>query len=539
MGTEGAARSEPTADGFSLTVQDIADSLEDDLLVVDSGYRIRFANRLVRSRLAMGPESPVGRLCYEVFFGREKPCSAPLWDCPLRTVLKSGRAAAVIHPIRVGGAETYLKLTAYPLRDSQGAIRAVVELRRDVTAERQLETQILRQHHRLLALNQISTAVSGLHDLDTILSIALDNVLEIVNGATGGVLFLDRDSETLYYRIHRGLSSHYVEEMRIPLGQGIAGRVAQTGEPMLIEDLSRDSRTVRPDLVNAEGLRGFVSIPLKTRGEVVGVMNVASNTIGRFGADDVALLNSIGDYLGAAVEQARLYERLARAGESYQILLQRTLTAQEEERKRIARELHDGTSQALTSLTLNLRALMEMAQQKDITDPEFVEMLHKTHHRAVLAGNDIVKLMKALRPTLLDELGLPAAIHRYAREILESQGITVATDFRGMDRRLPPEVEVTFFRVAQGLIGNILEHSAARRAFLGLHCDDRGCVLRVEDDGKGFDVCKLTRIEPSGRGAGLFTVKERARLVGGSCQVESEPGRGTRIRVEIPLAVHP
>lgn len=319
------------------------------------------------------------------------------------------------------------------------------------------------------------------------------------------------------------------------LGEGIAGRVAQTGEAILLEDISSDARVARPDLVSAEGIKAFVSIPLKAKDKVMGVMNIASHEVGHFGIDDVSLLNSIGDYLGSAIEQVSLYERLARAGERYRTLLQHALTAQEQERKRIARELHDETSQSLTSLTLSLQALIQMAEMRGIGDAEFMARLKTTHSNAVHAGKEIVRLMKELRPTLLDELGLPAAIHRYAKDSLEAHGINLSTKFSGLTERLPTEVEVTFFRIAQGLIGNILEHSGASNVSVELACTGGGCVLRIEDDGKGFDVSKLTRVDTSGRGAGVFTMKERARLVGGQCRIDSRPGQGTRVTVNIPL----
>ena len=520
---------------LDITLQEIVDGVEDQLLVIDSEHRIRFANLAMQGELEQGAESPMGRLCYEVIHHRDRPCSAPLWDCPLKKILEKGRTVTLIHPVRTNEGDTYIKITAYPLRDSYGNIKAVVELRKDVTAERELESQILRRHHQLLALSHISSAVSGLWDLDAILRIALDNVLEIINGTIGGILLLDEETELLRYRVHRGLSHKYAEKIQMPLGKGIAGRVAQTGEPILLEDISKDPRTAHPDLIRAEGIKGFVSIPLKAKDKVVGVMNVASHVVGRFASDDVALLTSIGDYLGTAIEQARLYSRLARAGERYLALLRHALTAQEEERKRIARELHDETSQALTSLTLSLQAIIETAEMKDIGDAEFIDKVRATHAYAVQAGYEVVRLMKELRPTLLDELGLAAAVHRYAKDNLVTQGINVSAEFNGTDERLPPEVEVTLFRVAQGLIGNILEHSEAKNASIKIECDAKECVLHIADDGKGFDVRKITRVEPSGRGAGLFTIRERLRFVGGTAHVESKSGRGTKVIAKVPL----
>jgi len=521
--------------GLDMSLQDIVDSVEDELLVIDSEYRIRFANSAARGRLRKETDSPIERLCYNVLHNRDRPCSAPLWDCPLSKVLKSGTTIRLIHPVHTFGADTYIKITAYPLQDSHGNTKAIVELRRDVTAERELETHILRRHHQLSALSHISSAVSGLQDLAAILKIALDNVLELINGDVGGILLMDEGTKTLYYRVQRGLSPEYTEGMRISLGEGIAGGVAQTGESILLEDISKDPRETHPDLVSAEGLKGFVSIPLKAKDKVIGVMNLASHVAGRFGADDVSLLKSIGDYLGTTIEQARLYERLARIGERYRILLRHALTAQEQERKRIARELHDETSQSITSLTLSLQAIIGMAEMKGFGDTEFMEKLKSTHAYTVHAGNEIVKLMKELRPTLLDELGMPAAIHRYAKDTLEVQGINLSTEFEGTDRRFPPEVEVTLFRIAQGAIGNVLEHSEAKNVSIKLECNTSECVLTIKDDGKGFDASKLTKVDPGGRGAGLFTMRERTTLVGGTGYVESKPGQGTKIIAKVPL----
>jgi formylmethanofuran:tetrahydromethanopterin formyltransferase len=164
---------------------------------------------------------------------RDKPCGPPLWDCPLSRVLETGAATTVIHPIRTAGTENYLKITAFPLRDGKGNVTGIVELKRDVTAERELESQLLRRHHQLLALSHISSAISGVQDLDTILRITLDSVLKLINSDIGGILLLDEETDRLYYRVQRGLSPRYAEEMRMPIGEGIAGSVAASGEPIV------------------------------------------------------------------------------------------------------------------------------------------------------------------------------------------------------------------------------------------------------------------------------------------------------------------
>jgi signal transduction histidine kinase len=523
---------------LDISLQDVMDGVEDKLFVIDREYRVSFANLAMRQKLPEG-ESFIGKRCYEVFEGKNNPCSSPLWNCPLMRVLQSGDPTTIISPDHDLSTETvsnrYIKITLYPLKDSQGTINTIVELRKDVTAERELENQILRRHHHLYALNRISSATSGLWDLDAILNIALDTVLEIIGATTGGILLLHEQTQLLSYRVYRGLSAKYVEQVKMSLGEGIAGRVAQTGEPVVLEDISRDPRAAYPDLVSTEGLKGFVSVPLKAKDKVVGVMNIAAHTPGQFSAEDMFLLNSIGCQLGTAIEQARLYQRLELGRERYQTLLQHALTAQEEERKRIARELHDETSQALTSLTLNLQAAITKAETDGVVEADFIGRLQKIQSVAVHTQNEISKLMKELRPTLLDELGLPAAISRYAKDSLESLGTKVSTEFKGVEERLPTEVEVTLFRIAQGTIGNILEHAEAKNVSIRLECNASECVLDVKDDGKGFDVSKITRVDKGGRGAGLFTMKERARLVGGGCNIKSRPGKGTRIVVKVPV----
>jgi len=399
-----------------------------------------------------------------------------------------------------------------------------------------LESETKNRTDDLIALSRVSAAISGLSDLGAILQIGLHSVLDIMGGAAGGIMLLDEQTRTLSYSVYHGFSAKYAEETRLNLGEGIVGKVAQSGRPILVEDISLEPGTARLDLIGMEGLKAFLSIPLQAKGNVLGVMNVASHMPRRFTKTDTHFLHSIGDLLGTAIEQAQLYEQLKKGRERYRQLAQQVLLAQEEERRRIARELHDETSQSLTGLALNLQVLMETAETLGIKDPEFKARLKKTQSLAVQISTEVSRLIADLRPSLLDTLGLIPAIRQYAETNLAPLGITVSFEFEGAEGSLPPEVEVGLFRWAQVAIGNIMEHSQARNVTISLKREDDELVLCIIDDGKGFDVSRITGIEESGRGAGLFGAKERVRLLGGECSVQSQPEQGTTATARVPMA---
>lgn len=397
------------------------------------------------------------------------------------------------------------------------------------------ENEAKNRDDELMALSRVSAAISGLWDLEAILKVGLNSVLEIMHGVTGGVMFLDEETKSLSYFVYQGLSAKYAEEMRLKLGEGIAGKVAQDGRAILLEDISLEPRAARPDLIKTEGLKAFISVPLRAKDKILGVMNVASSMPRRFGNRDIYLLHSIGDILGTAIEQGKLYEQLRKSRERYRELARQILIAQEEERRRIARELHDETSQTLSGLALNLQALIEMAEAAGIKNPEFKERLKKIHSLTVQASTEVGRLIANLRPTILDTLGLIPAIRRYAETNLIPMGIKVSLELQETVKPLLPEVEMGLFRWAQGVIGNIIQHSKARNATISLRREGDEIVLFISDDGKGFDASQLTGIDKGGRGAGLFGVKERIGLLGGTCSVQSQPGKGTTVTARIPI----
>ena len=392
-----------------------------------------------------------------------------------------------------------------------------------------------KYYHDLVALSRVSAAISGLHELDAILRIGLDNVLNIMNGTVGGIMLLDESSQTLFYRVYHGLSTKYAEEMRLKLGEGIAGKVAQSGRSVLLEDISLEPNAARIDLISLEGLRAFISVPLRAKDDVLGVLNVASHVPHSFTKEDVHLLHSIGDQLGTAIEQARLHERLRKARERLRKLARQNLIAEEEERRRIARELHDETSQSLSGIALQLEALIEMSAKSGNQDATFIAGLKKVQSLTVQVHKEVSRVISNLHPAVLDTLGLVAAVRQHAKNRLQPLNINVTTEVKGTEMRFPPDVEAALFRVFQGAIGNIAEHSKAKNASIVLVYQPDEFSLSISDDGQGFDVSKITDVEESGRGRGLFSMRERIGFLGGTSGIESKIGAGATVWAKIPI----
>ena len=387
----------------------------------------------------------------------------------------------------------------------------------------------------LVALSRVAAAISGLVDLEAILRVGLDTALAILDSAIGGIMLLDENEKTLSYRVYHGISDEYAQEMHLKLGEGVAGKVAENARSIMVEDISRESGAANPDLISKEGLKAFVSVPLMSKDKVLGVMNVASRLPRQFTEKDIHLLHATGDLLGLAIEQAKLYEELRRGRERYRQLARFAVMAQEDERKRLSRELHDETSQALSGLAFNLQAVIEMVDMADIRDARIKETLKKAHELAIHIGDEIHRLIVNLRPTLLDSLGLIPALRQHAESTLVPMGISVSFQFDDLERTLPREVETGLFRAAQGAIGNIQQHSRATSASISLTVSGNELVLCISDNGVGFDVSQIRGIEASGRGAGVFSIKERVKLMGGSCVIKSEAGKGTIATARIPI----
>ena len=210
-------------------------------------------------------------------------------------------------------------------------------------------------------------------------------------------------------------------------------------------------------------------------------------------------------------------------------LLKQVVSAQEAERQRIARELHDETGQALTAIGLGLRAVSMSLQQ----DPDKAATnLRHLEGMTARSLTELQHLIADLRPSHLDDLGLPAALRWYASEVQNRVPLRINVEVRGEPRPIDPVANTALFRVAQEALTNVVKHAQAQSAKVQLCYEPTVVMLQVEDDGCGFDV--KARSDPQRPAWGLLGMEERATLLGGYVAIQSQPGHGTRIEMMIP-----
>jgi signal transduction histidine kinase len=306
----------------------------------------------------------------------------------------------------------------------------------------------------------------------------------------------------------------------------VGTEIPQRSKTMLVLERKRseriDSALDDPEIdqISARtfGMRTALYVPLLLRDEAIGVIT-ARDKIGvdpRFTDEDVRLAEVFAQRASVAVELSRLVARDA---------LQRVVTAQEAERRRLARELHDETGQALTSILLGLRTVEE-AQTRD----QRREAMDTVRELVRATLQDVRQLAVDLRPTALDDFGLVPALERLAHGFSETTGIQLDFQSALPPERLPPETETALYRIVQEALTNIVKHARASRVSVLLARRPSSVTLVIEDDGVGFEVA-AARPEA----LGLLGMRERVSLLGGRLTIESTPDAGTTCIAEVPL----
>lgn len=366
-------------------------------------------------------------------------------------------------------------------------------------------TRRRRQERLIESLNQVASAISSTMGTEEVLRTVVDEAKELV-GTDKAVLCLLTDSGP-DLRIDeravfvRGRRSQYPEEWWRARIHQVAGETMARNVP-LVEEVDD---------------AWLLTVPVKIKNRPIGVLAAINPKDRRFREGEISLMAILGAFAGTAIESARLNEQSA-----YALLA--------DERDRIAKEMHDGLSQQLFSVSLEL----DVCRKRLETRPE--EVAARLERQQAVVSRSLGELRRYiydLRPVSLDKLGLIGAIELRSREIAAANGFASSVSADGDRRALPPAAEAAVYRIAQEALGNVARHARASRVRVSLRYRPSSFELVVEDDGVGFAVPRAGSAGDADEGIGLRSMRDRAAAEGGTLTVTSDD-RGTRVSAVLP-----
>ena len=368
---------------------------------------------------------------------------------------------------------------------------------------------------QLESLNEIGGALVGELELGPLLDLVTSRLRELIGARLVAIALPAGDA--LRIAAAEGEGAADLEAVDSLEHDSKTGRVLERGRSERVDSLLEDPE-VNQDIARRLGASTGLYVPLLARERPIGVL-VAHDKMGpdpRFSSADLRLAEQFANRAAIAVDLSR---RVARDA------LRRVVSGQELERRRLARELHDETGQALTSILLGLRAVEEAA------GPDAMRTA-ASNLRELVVGTlqDVRRLAVQLRPKALDDFGLVAAVERLVQTFSEATAIRVDLEAQLGDARLPAEVETTLYRIVQEALTNIVKHAGASRVSILLVRRRGTATVVIEDDGQGFDPSELRE-----EGIGIIGMRERVELHEGRLTVESTPGSGATLAAEVPL----
>ena len=372
----------------------------------------------------------------------------------------------------------------------------------------------------LESLNEVGDALAAELELEPLLGLVARRLRGLIEARLVLIALPETGGENLRIAAADGDGSdaYGLIGVELELGGSKTGRVLQRGRSERVDSVLDDPE-IDQQAARRMGVRSALYAPLVVRGRPIGVV-VAHDKLGAtssFADDDVRLTESLAARAATAVD---LSERVSRDA------VRRVVEAQELERTRLARELHDQTGQALTSILLGLKSLEER-----VDSDEGRVAVAELRDLVVSTLQDVRRLAVELRPAALDDFGLGPAIERLRDTVAEQSDVSVDVQSGLGDERLPAETETALYRIVQEALTNVLKHAEATRVTVRLSQTEKVVALIVQDNGKGFE---LESVRDGG--LGLIGMRERVGLLGGRLTVESSEGAGTMLKAEVPLS---
>lgn len=390
-----------------------------------------------------------------------------------------------------------------------------------------------RRAAEMVLLNDVARTLSSTLQLDEVLTRIMEQVETLLNVEAGSLLLTDQTTGELVFQIALGDKADEVKPFRIPKGQGIAGEVALTGMPLMIANVDQDKRHFKKlDQTTNFLTRNILCVPLVLYDQIIGVLEVMNKQEGNFTQTDLELLSSIASYAAIAIQNARLHENVLAERD-------KVVEAEEEARKKLARDLHDGPTQLVAGIKMSLDFSRKALEKDPSLLPKELNYMLELADRATY---QMRTMLFELRPLVLETQGLGAAlqvfIDRRQKDITGETprlGLKVETDHPGGDiSRQDGKVEAAIFAIVQETVNNAIKHAQAQNIVVQLTETSTAIYTVIRDDGKGFDVNGVMNNYEQRGSLGMINLKERTQLIGGELNIRSAPGQGTRITIQVP-----
>jgi signal transduction histidine kinase len=380
----------------------------------------------------------------------------------------------------------------------------------------------------LRMVQRVSQALVSEMDLDQLLKRILRSAIEAVQGQAGALLLLDPSGQELVFSVVEGGGGEALQGQRMGRDRGLAGWVVSRNEPLIITDVQEDDRFYEsiPRGVDFE-VTSQICAPLIVKGEPIGVVQVLNKAEGeRFDEDDLNLLTSFAAQTAIAIENTRLYQDLRRERD-------RLIAVEDDIRKRLARDLHDGPTQLLTVLISHINFIGSLqVLEPDKVSGELASLLPVAER----ALRQLRTLLFDLRPVILETQGLVPALQQYVERQQEFDDLNYSLRVDRFTGRLTPTAERAVFSIVQEAVGNIRKHAQAKNVWISVDEEEGELRVMVHDDGVGFDVDQLNAEYDQRGSLGMLNMHERAETMGGTLSLQSVLGSGSTVALVAPLA---
>ena len=400
---------------------------------------------------------------------------------------------------------------------------------KDITHRKQSE-QIIRERNRELSiLNSIAVALNNTLDLEQILKLTLKEVLRALRLESGGLFLIDQNSRRIKLQVKKDLPDQALEEPVESVFRDVKlGEYLTKNKASLTPKPTFPSFQMRYKAIDGTPVPWLSCFLITFKGKAVGFFGFRIPPSRKLNQHEIHLLGSLGNFLGGPIENARLMQTVRLHRQELRRLTERLFESQEEERRRIALELHDEAGQSLMMVKLGLDRLEE---NYGAGDKRIQCEINEIRNMITRTSSEIRRLSYNLHPTLLIDLGLEPALNLYFKEIENNSSLKINFSMVGFNQRLDPETETILYRFSQETLTNTLKHSGAGRFRLSIIKSYPWIVFAAEDNGKGFDENIMSK---DSRSLGLIGMRERCSFLGGTFQLSAVPGKGTRIRINIP-----